>query len=216
MIYQLKPGPPLPRLQRSHSSCSVSLLKIIGYKYSNPVFPHVQACGVSARNRGSIGSQAPSVPKHTPIRFVRSGLLSQNTRQSDVNRRLRIRRRCTHPSPCPEFVFGWMWTCLFRSSRSRKCHSPARPRIPRRRRTRRRWRTKRPRTGTGGLCTSVRRTRGGEYVHMHGACEGTREGERSSGGHICSSGPRTLIVGVSTPPEPACGVVPHSARWIFI
>ena len=30
------------------------------------------------------------------------------------------------------------------------------------------------------------------------------------------AGSRTLVVGVSTPPEPACGVVPHSERWILI
>ena len=38
-----------------------------------------------------------------------------------------------------------------------------------------------------------------------------REGERA----CVRAGPRTSVVGVSTPPEPACGVVPHSARWIF-
>ena len=38
-----------------------------------------------------------------------------------------------------------------------------------------------------------------------------REGERA----CVRAGPRTSVVGVSTPPEPACGVVPHSAPWIF-
>ena len=58
---------------------------------------------------------------------------------------------------------------------------------------------------------------GGEVARSHGMHGAERERSRRAGERArVRAGPRTLIVGVSTPPEPASGVVPHWARRIFI
>ena len=69
--------------------------------------------------------------------------------------------------------------------------------------------------GCTGMRSRSRRGRQVAYDRLSG--HGWQGVKRESGREgTCSSRPRTLIVGVSTPPEPASGVVPHWARRIFI
>ena len=64
----------------------------------------------------------------------------------------------------------------------------------------------------------VKRNGEGESVTLNdgGTHDVQSKGEKRKRGRGVRAGPRTLDVGVSTPPEPACGVVPHSARWILV
>ena len=65
------------------------------------------------------------------------------------------------------------------------------------------------------LCQGVQQTCASAMAHGAWAegesCDVQSEGEGEKRERTrVRAGPRTLVVGVSTPPEPACGVVPHS------